>query len=397
MTFWDTEAAADPLSDLLSQDNPEILEVLCQESILLQLIVKNELLINYLTKHESIEGLFDWSLSLKYQNHPKYDTISRTATEVMVSDSPLVSVFSQSDVLLQKISVFLSSEDEWDPFCAGHFCRVLLHLTKSTKGEYIKKLPNVFMSMIKNVTLLSVSELITALIKDFYSQIVDLDPIGILFQYLDKNDDVSRAISIILRDIYLSSREQTQIIDEYGKKEVIIKMIHTAKGTNSDLCSIELLRLMMEMMLNNPDPFFCLRDMFNPTEFRPFAAKGYAAHIFAIEPAHAISILCLEEPSHWNIDSRLLHQLKSVPASSFGDAINEANALEKLSKLEKLSPYQIALIGMINDSMAHFEGVDVSLMQTDIFLNALKKVKSFGVPYGGDLPIGFKPNKINAE
>lgn len=401
MSFWDDQEE-DPLTELLNNPNSPLCDVLQEGNMLQELRTNNADLIRYLSQEKIIGELCEWSMTMKNEKHDNFNKISRIATETLTCGANYSQQLLKSATLEQFFKSFLSSKDEWDTICAGHFQRVFVHLLKNSNGSYLSRFPNIAEDLDNHLSVLAVSEFIIQLATEFNSSLPK-QFVPILASYIDSSiskEDLTTAERIdlfpaiyTLRQIFTNGIQIKEIKDSFTSEEVIGKLTHAASTSHCKLTSIELYRLLSKIKEQSPLATGLVTKHTtskNPSEINN-SLISYEELNTDIEPKKAATLLCGKV--HWALANKLLKRLAELPQADFLNLVsNETNLLKTIvenSNNGSITAQQIDLIRLLSKA-----GADLSSVPKEIVTKALL----IGVRYGGEVPIGFQAeHKINAE
>ena len=392
--FFDNFADADPISDLLSNPNVSIIDVFNEGTMLQELRTNNEELIAHFAKENVIHDLCEWSLTMKYQNDANFDKYSRTATEVLTCKSGVAQGFIKSEGLRNFMDAQLTSKEEWDPMCAGHFQRIFLHLMTESNGQYILKFKEFIPHLIYHISTLAVSEFIVMLTLQYYDTI---SPNGEMIQALSNyiiqkdSDCVSAAYS--LRQLFDQGWENAKIQKDLTSDSLIANLIQASKTTSSTLARIELLRLVTSIGQKNEMALAFHRGDITEQEPATTAIASLSAQVRGVDVKQAVQGI-LDNHTHWTIVQTYIKQISTAQADQLIEAVKSTNMIAQLSakQVNELTPYQLELV-RVTVKKAEEVKFDVSALSA---LN--EKAQKLWTSYGGDLPIGGQAiNKLNAD
>lgn len=384
MSFFDAFADDDPITLLLSKENLSIVDVYNEGSMLQELRTNNEELIAYFAKEDVILDLCDWSLSMKYQDHEFFDKYSRIATEIMTCKSGVARGFCNSACLRDYMNKVISSNEELDTMCAGHFQRILMHLLQNTNGEYLKKFDNFIDHLILHISSLAISELIVMLEINYYQNFSpNGECVAALSKYItqDGADVVSAVYS--LRQIFNQGWEIPSIQNDLCTDSLIANMIQVSKTTNSRLGQIELVRLINSIGQKNELALIFRRGDIGEIGEIKCASSSLASQVKGVTVKDAVDGI-MNKKDHWTIIPTYMHLIQFGAVDELFDAVKELQVVEKLSPMqpEELTPFQLELVRVICLRAPELS-FDVSALST---INA--KAQKLWTNFGGDLPIG---------
>ena len=394
MSFFDDFADADPISELLSNPNVSIIDVFNEGTMLQELRTNNEELIAYFAKENVISDLCNWSLTMKFQDNPTFDKYSRTATEVMTCKSGVAQGFVRSPGLRDFLDAQLTSTEEWDPMCAGHFQRIFLHLMEQSNGEYISKFNNFIPHLIYHISTLAVSEFIVMLTIQYYDLFTpNGEIVQALSNYIIQKDADTVSAAYSLRQLFNQGWENEKIQKDLCSDSLIGNLIQASKSTNSRLGQIELLRLANSIGQKNEMALIFRRGDIGDVPPPTTSSSALAAQVKGVDVKQAIQGI-IDDHTHWTIIPTYMHLLQVAPVEEFLEAIKSSDMIAKLSnkQAEELTPFQLELV-RVTVNRANGNNFDVSPLNT---IN--QKAQKLWTTYGGDLPIGGQAEaKLNAD
>lgn len=401
MSFWDDQEE-DPLTELLNNPNSPLCDVLQEGNMLQELRTNNADLIRYLSQEKIIGELCEWSMTMKNEKHENYNKISRIATETLTCGSNYAQQLLKSATLEQFFKNFLSSTDEWDTICAGHFQRVFVHLLRNSNGSYLSHFPNIAEDLDNHLSVLAVSEFIIQLATEF-SASLPKQFVPILASYIDssiskEDGDQAERIDLFpaiytLRQIFTNGTQIAEINNAFASEEVISKLAHAATTSHRKLTSVELYRLLSKIKAQSPLAAGIVTKHItskNPTEVTSSLASFHELDS-DVEPKRAATLLC--NRVHWALANKLLKRLAELPQAEFLDIVNNQTNLFKTivenSNNGTITSQQIDLIRLLSKANADLSGIPKEIVTKALLI---------GVRYGGEVPIGFQTeHKINAE
>ena len=390
MSFWDT-VDEDPLTELLSNKDSPLSSILDEETMLQELRTGNVDLVSYLSQERVIKELCEWSMTMKFESNPNFNRFTRLTTEALTCGEKFPQVLLGSTSIQEFFSEYLTSANEWDAICTGHFQRVFVNLIKASNGKFLEKFPNIEENLDAHLSILAVAEFVIQLATEF-GDFLPKQFVPILVKYIDSqtSNDLFPAI-YALRQIFEIAWENVKIQESFTNEEVIASMIHAAKNTKDKLASIELYRLLSRIKEKSTMAAGLILKHSN--EFaHPDGAVTDAPTAFSadeLDPKTAASILCND--THWALANKLCAKLASISKEELVNAVTSSGLLQKITENSQnscLTSQQIQVINLLAKA-----GVELSISRNDI-----DKALLLGVRYGGEVPIGFQEGrKLNAE
>ncbi|EAX96010.1 hypothetical protein TVAG_369200 [Trichomonas vaginalis G3] len=393
MSFWDTEDAQDPISELLEKSDLTVVDLFNEGSMLQELRTNNEHLIEYYAKEDVIKELCDWSFTTKFQDNESFDKYSRIATEVFTCASTVSNGFINSPYLKDFFTKQLLSKDDWDPGCAGHFQRVFLHLTNVSKGEYLSRYGNLIPNLIHHISTLAITELVVMLTNQYYSSFCpNGELVTALSDYLiTDNADVVSAV-YALRQLFNLGWENADIQKDLTSDSLIANLIQASKTSKVRLGQIECMRLLRDISNKNELALIFRRGDVGDVPTADCASSALATSVKGITLEDSLKG-AIGTP-HWQIANAYLKIITIAAPEDIFEIVKSNNIVSQLAAIpkENLNPFQLEVIRILFKKAEEFQ-FDLSPLQ-----EVKETADKLWNQYGGPLPIGGAVDvKLNAE
>jgi hypothetical protein len=387
MSFWDDQAEADPLTELLQSPNPQLSDVLNDASMLQELRSGNAELIAYLTREDVVSQLCEWSMTLTHESDKDFDRTSRFAIEALTCGNALASQLLHSSVLKQFLTDFLANPADWEALCAGHFHRILVHLLNESSGAYLNNFPGIIEGVVKHLSLLGVAELLISLaIK--YSDALPKPIVPVLVQFIGESPPPHTAALYALRQIFADGWIVPEFAASFTAPETLSKLAAIAKSGRDRATTVELYRLIGKIRGKGA--------AVGPIEAPAGEADGSVAAF-----ARAVNVgdlregllLIARKAVHFGLGNVILAAVKALPQDEFVAAAIELGIVELLTAAfeeDRLTGQQLELINLLVNGSLEF----VATLPQEAVIKAGK----LNAQYGGELPIGTPIGRqINAD
>lgn len=236
------------ITTALKSENCQLEDILSDSS--LQQAIRNSLreLIDFVTRDEIYNDLFDWVLTNKHRDNKLCQKLTRNALSIITANSQQIQkAISKHNLFVQRIQSFIDQDpnDESinDARIAGHFQRITEHFAIQTNGNLISQLKGLPAFLIHNMSILGLRELFVSLTTDYTEKFgLSNNDIEELSKETIKENGyfVVTAIKSILQ-------QKPELIVQYFQYPIVVKNLLEAainSRTDQPLATIELCQVL---------------------------------------------------------------------------------------------------------------------------------------------------------
>lgn len=241
MAYW-MHLTPSPIDNILKQESFTLQELLEEDEILQECKCCNQILLDFLTKSESIELLLKL-MTRPELDHPKAKLYSKKAADVLLCEVTAVTkaVINSPEHLSYLLS-FLEQPSTGDPAgdlaLAGHFCRMVLHVSNSYPEETLEALvlhPNLFAQLLSKLSLDSFKEMMSPLL---LAQ--EDDPMHLVTCWLWGNNVVADTLEII--------RTTDDMSLHCNVSEMLRELVEQRPQVLSDLAQLDNIKVLVSLL-----------------------------------------------------------------------------------------------------------------------------------------------------
>jgi len=244
MAYW-MHLTPSPIDTILKQESFTLQELLEEDDIVQECKCCNQILLDFLTKNESIELLLKL-MTRPELDHPKAKLYSKKAADVLLCEVTVVTkAVMNSPEHLSFLLSFLEQPSIGDPAgdlaLAGHFCRMLLQLSNSHPEEMLEALvmhPNLFAQLLSKLSLDSFKEMMSPML---LAQ--EEDPMHLVTCWLWGNNVVADTLEIL--------RTTDDMSLHCNVSEMLRELAEQRPQVLSDLAQLDHIRVLVSFLENS--------------------------------------------------------------------------------------------------------------------------------------------------
>lgn len=229
------------------------LETILSDSSLQQAI-RNSLreLIDFITKEQIFNDLFDWVLTNKHKDNKTCQKLTRNALLILTTNSQQIQkAISNHQLFIQRIQSFIDQKPDDEPVndarIAGHFQRITELYAMQTNGTLISQLKGLPTFLIHNMSIIGFRELFISLTTD-YTENFGLTNEDIEELSKETNTENGYFVATAIRSILQQKPEE--VIQYFQNPNVVKNLLEAAYNNkiNHPLITIELSRILFTIV-----------------------------------------------------------------------------------------------------------------------------------------------------
>lgn len=221
-------------------DNPKstVENVLGSDSFLQALKVEYRPLLLYLACDKVIVDMCKWIFTVEKMSDPNFFKMSNCVIKVFTSSIPQVfMVFIESKTFADECYSFLGSNDSVDPKLCGFLYTILSQQIRWGRPKFFKLYPDVGNLLFARMRNLAIQELIVLVAT---RQTLNLFNDSQFILYLStiatvQDADISRPAITILLQLYDSLSDESPLLEEFFKPEIVANIFKVCVETKSEL------------------------------------------------------------------------------------------------------------------------------------------------------------------
>jgi hypothetical protein len=294
----------------------------------------SKLLVEYLVKDGTIDGLLDWALTCKHDDHPRLSKCSRMAVSALISSNPRIqkSVL-HSPIFAARLQAFPDNPDRSNPRVAANFAAIVQDLTRATKGEFMASLqPSLTTFVLSHMVVLSTREFFVKLVLEFTKEFEVSVP---LMEAVCEQQDLAPVVAGICEVV----KQRALAVSYLNSDKVVRTILGLAVSTDDIITAVETFELIDRLFLRYPITLEWqatieeLYERYRPKFDRPPDGQTAFALTVLRRAPNALLARILDLPANTFLSRGVLEAFRAMPEAEREDVASELGLARRIMEV----------------------------------------------------------------